>query len=117
MHNTRLVRRYVLEGAAGYVVLSMLCVGLGHVKRIPSEVQSSGHVALSYKFFILGPPVALTAGSQGLPLYAAETIILIGLVWIDVRLFRRPDEAFAIGLLTTGAFWIGCGFLSLIFAF
>ena len=109
------VRRYVLAGPAGYAALSMLCVGLAHVEQVPAGVESIAQAVIPYMFFLLGPPVTLTAGWQGLPLYAAETVILMGLVWLTLKLLNRPNEAFAVALLATGAFWIACGFLSLIF--
>ena len=93
----------------------MLCIGLAHVERVPAGVESIVQAVIQYTFFLLGPPVTLTAGWQGLPLYAAETVILMGLVWLTLKLLSRPNEAFAVALLATGAFWIACGFLSLIF--
>jgi hypothetical protein len=71
-------------------------------------------VVVPYTFFLLGPPVTLTAGWRGLPLYLVETLVLAGLVWLTLRLLSKPGEAFAAMLLATGAFWIACGFLSLI---
>ena len=90
MRDSGRVRRYVLAGAAGYAALSMLCVGLAHVEQIPAGVESIAHAVIPYTFFLLGPPVTLTAGWQGLPLYAAETAILVGLVWLTLKLLS-PD--------------------------
>ena len=115
MRNTGSVRRYALAGTAGYTALSLLCVGLSQVKDVPPGVESIARVVIPYTFFLLGPPVTLTAGWQGLPLYVSETIVLMGLVWVTLKLLSRPSEAFAVALLATGAFWIGCAFLSLIF--
>jgi hypothetical protein len=115
MRHPESVRRYVLAGAAGYAALSMLCVGLGHVEQVPAGVDTIAQAVVPYTFYLLGPPVTLTAGWQGLPLYAAETLILMGLVWLTLKLLSKPGEAFAVPLLATGAFWIACGFLPLIF--
>jgi hypothetical protein len=115
MRNTGSVRRWALAGAAGYAVLSMLCIGLAHVERVPSGVESIAQAVIPYTFFLLGPPVTLTAGWQGLQLYGIETIILMGLVWLTLRLLSRPGEGFAVAMFATAAFWIACGFLSLIF--
>jgi hypothetical protein len=93
----------------------MLCVGLAHVERLPSGLEPIAQVIVPYTFFLLGPPLTLTLGWQGLPLYAVETTILIGLVWLSLKLLRRPNEAFAVPLLAAGGFWIACGFLWLIF--
>jgi hypothetical protein len=43
-------------------------------------------VVVPYTFFLLGPPVTLTAGWRGLPLYLVETLVLAGLVWLTLPL-------------------------------
>jgi hypothetical protein len=115
MRNPRSVSHYVLAGVAAYAALSVLCVGLRYVEGVPFGVESTVQAIVPYTFFLLGPPVTLIAGWQGLPLYAVETIILTGLVWLTLKLLRRPDETFAVPLLAAAGFWIACGFLPLIF--
>ena len=115
MRNTGWVRRSALAGAAGYAILSVLCVGLARVGQVPPGLESIAQTVIPYTFFLLGPPVTLVAGWQGLRLYAVETIGLIGLVWLTLKLLSRPGEAFVVALLATAAFWIACGFLSLMF--
>jgi hypothetical protein len=94
----------------------MLCVGLAQVEWVPSGVEPSAQAVVPYTFLLLGPPLMLILGWQGLPLYAAETAVLIGLVWFTLKLLSRPDEAFAVPLLAAGAFWIASGFLPLFLA-
>ena len=115
VRNTGWVRRPVLVGAGVYATLSVLCVGLAQVDQVPPGVESIARAVIPYTFFLLGPPVTLTAGWQGLRLYAVEAAILVGLVWLNLMLLRKPGGAFAVALLATAAFWIACGFLSLIF--
>jgi hypothetical protein len=107
--------RRVLPYVPVYVVLSLMCLGFSCIDDVPSVVEWMGKAIIPYTFFLLGPPVTLAAGTQGLPVYTAETIILIGLAGLCARLSKMSSDAIGIALLMTGAFWVLCGFLPLIF--
>ena len=105
-------KRHIFVCSGLYVLLSLCCFALSIPESIPASVEWA-FVALAYAFWLLGPPANLLAGSGGVAVYAAQTLLLVALVILGLIVRRRsPDISNAI-IAGICVFWVLCGFLSL----
>jgi hypothetical protein len=97
-----------------YAFLSLLCVYLGTIAEAPKLDGVAGAV-LPYVLLLLGPPITLSGGMQFLKLYIIETIAVVGMMGLDLALFRRSSDWFPLAVVATGVLWLCCSLLPIVF--